>query len=255
MKIRNTTYRILSNEVENISSKEYCGASFASLKDAQELAKRCKKDKQPLVEIDGVADILKCTKAVYSKLGDLHVMFVIREDTSELELLCDDPIEESWCTYRPNGDEWQWFARGYGLSMMLNHAMKMDVDRFYFTDTAVIGMRKNSIVCGITTRSEHVPKNITFLPSLDIEPKVIEKKERVVDAHDSVNVDAVAPTVTEELLAKVTKPRKKRIADKTTQPVAKALVDKIPVVEDSASNLIQPQNNSTSRIRKRISSR
>lgn len=168
----NTTFPILSKLVKNIEPLEYSGAKFKSIEDARKVAKQCQSSKAKLQPLVDLAKTLKVEKAFYTELKGNHILFMIDGDNASIELL-PDVHDKLYDAYRPVNREWQWWAMGANLSIMIQCLKNLGSKKIQFNQDLIIGIeREDTIYC--LSSHDYGHKNLDkVLP--DIPEKIIEK--------------------------------------------------------------------------------
>ena len=134
----NTSFPILHKLIKNLESRELSGGNFKSIDIAREFAKKNKLKLDPLPD---TASLLGVEKVFYTTFKDTHLLLVIDKDNAHVELL-PDVAHTIYNAYRITSNrEWQWWAMGANLCMMLNSLKKLGANEFRFDRDFIIGIQ------------------------------------------------------------------------------------------------------------------
>ena len=166
--MKNTTFPMLKQLLDNIEPKELSGAKFTNIQDARNVAKKCQQSKVKLQSIEETADILGVEKAFYTKIKDLDVLFIINGEEASIEVL---PAEYDilYNAYRPlskTSTSWEWWAMGKDLSMMLNCLKKLGAKKFQFNSDFILGIEDDNTYYCLTNKSFPYKELDKYLPKL-----------------------------------------------------------------------------------------
>lgn len=179
----NQTFPILQKLVKNIEPQELSGAKFKTIEAARAVAKQCQKGKTKLIPLEGTPKVLGVEKAFYTMLEDRHVLFIINGEEASIEILpnANDVIYDA---YRPVSREWQWWAMGANLCIMLNCLKKLGAKKFQFNEHFIIGIEnEETIYClsadnlGHDGLDKKLPKMPPLKPIPKPKPKKVESEE------------------------------------------------------------------------------